>query len=253
MDSSRQEPLYGRQTRLAIDNFAFGSDPVPLPLLAAIARIKQAVARIAGARGWLPEDAARAIAVAAEQVAAHLQAGRWREQFPVELYQTGSGTSSHMNVNEVIAALVQRDADIDVDPNDDVNFAQSSNDVFPSAIRIACLEALRDDLLPALERLEQALLRFAARHEKVVKTARTHLMDAVPITVGQEFSGFAAQLAAGRNRLLDTRARMAALPLGGTAAGTGINVPDGFAPAAPAHRPAADRCRQPVRFAGIDR
>jgi fumarate hydratase class II len=179
------------------------------------------------ALGVLDEDLAKAIGTAA----AHVAAGGYEDQFPIDVFQTGSGTSSNMNANEVIATLAARELGRPVHPNDHVNASQSSNDVFPSSIHLAATSAVVFDLIPALEHLAGALSTKADDWAGVVKSGRTHLMDATPVTLGQEFSGYAQQVANGITRLNSALPRLAELPLGGTAVGTGVNTPPGFAPA----------------------
>ena len=215
------------QTQRAVENFPVSGRPLESAHIAALARIKAAAARANAALGVLDEDMAEAIAAAAEEVAA----GRWDEHFPVDVFQTGSGTSSNMNANEVIATLAGERLGRAVHPNDHVNASQSSNDVFPSALHIAATAAVTGDLIPALTRLAESLERKAAEFADVVKSGRTHLMDATPVTLGQEFGGYAAQVRYGVERLEASLPRLAELPLGGTAVGTGINTPPGFAAA----------------------
>ncbi|MEV0191999.1 class II fumarate hydratase [Kitasatospora purpeofusca] len=215
------------QTQRAVENFPVSGQRLEPAHIAALARIKAAAARVNARLGVLDEETAGAIAAAAEEVAA----GRWDAEFPVDVFQTGSGTSSNMNANEVIATLAGERLGRPVHPNDHVNAGQSSNDVFPSSIHIAATAAVSHDLIPALEHLAEALERKAAEFAGVVKAGRTHLMDATPVTLGQEFGGYAAQVRHGRERLLATLPRVAELPLGGTAVGTGINTPPGFAAA----------------------
>ncbi|WP_049652272.1 aspartate ammonia-lyase [Kitasatospora sp. MY 5-36] len=212
------------QTQRAVENFPVSGQRLERAHIAALARIKAAAARVNARLGVLDEETAEAIAAAAEEVAE----GRWDDQFPVDVFQTGSGTSSNMNTNEVIATLAGERLGRPVHPNDHVNASQSSNDVFPSSIHIAATGAVTHDLAPALEHLAEALERKAAEFARVVKSGRTHLMDATPVTLGQEFGGYAAQVRHGRERLLATLPRVAELPLGGTAVGTGINTPPGF-------------------------
>ncbi|MFJ6381541.1 class II fumarate hydratase [Kitasatospora sp. NPDC092039] len=212
------------QTQRAVENFPVSGQRLERAHIAALARIKAAAARVNARLGVLEEETAEAIAAAAEEVAE----GRWDDQFPVDVFQTGSGTSSNMNTNEVIATLAGERLGRPVHPNDHVNASQSSNDVFPSSIHIAATAAVTHDLVPALEHLAEALERKAAEFARVVKSGRTHLMDATPVTLGQEFGGYAAQVRHGRERLLATLPRVAELPLGGTAVGTGINTPPGF-------------------------
>jgi fumarate hydratase class II len=215
------------QTQRAVENFPISGRPLESAHIAALARIKAAAARANAALGVLDEDMATAIAEAAEEVAA----GRWDGHFPVDVFQTGSGTSSNMNANEVIATLAGERLGRPVHPNDHVNASQSSNDVFPSALHIAATAAVTGDLIPALTRLAESLERKAAEFADVVKSGRTHLMDATPVTLGQEFGGYAAQVRYGVERLEASLPRLAELPLGGTAVGTGINTPPGFAAA----------------------
>lgn len=212
------------QTQRAVENFPVSGQRLERAHIAALAGIKAAAARVNARLGVLDEDTAAAIAAAAEEVAE----GRWDDEFPVDVFQTGSGTSSNMNANEVIATLAAERLGRPVHPNDHVNASQSSNDVFPSSIHIAATAAVTHDLIPALEHLAEALERKAAEFAQVVKSGRTHLMDATPVTLGQEFGGYAAQVRHGRERLLATLPRVAELPLGGTAVGTGINTPPGF-------------------------
>ena len=215
------------QTQRAVENFPVSGQRLERAHIAALARIKAAAAKVNARLGVLDEETAAAISAAAEEVAA----GGLDDQFPVDVFQTGSGTSSNMNANEVIATLAAERLGRPVHPNDQVNASQSSNDVFPSSIHIAATAAVVQDLIPALEHLSEALERKSAEFEAVVKSGRTHLMDATPVTLGQEFGGYAAQVRYGRERLLSTLPRVAELPLGGTAVGTGINTPPGFAAA----------------------
>ena len=215
------------QTQRAVENFPVSGQRLERAHIAALARIKAAAAKVNARLGVLDEETAAAISAAAEEVAA----GGLDDQFPVDVFQTGSGTSSNMNANEVIATLAGERLGRPVHPNDHVNASQSSNDVFPSSIHIAATAAVVQDLIPALEHLSEALERKSAEFEAVVKSGRTHLMDATPVTLGQEFGGYAAQVRYGRERLLTTLPRVAELPLGGTAVGTGINTPPGFAAA----------------------
>ncbi|MFJ6212738.1 class II fumarate hydratase [Streptomyces sp. NPDC092296] len=215
------------QTQRAVENFPVSGGRLERAQIEALARIKAAAAEVNAELGVLDRDVAEAIRDAAAEVAR----GRWDDQFPVDVFQTGSGTSSNMNANEVIATLAGERLGRPVHPNDDVNASQSSNDVFPSSIHIAATAAVTGDLVPALERLAVALERKAAEFAQVVKAGRTHLMDATPVTLGQEFGGYAAQVRYGIERLRATLPRVAELPLGGTAVGTGINTPPGFAAA----------------------
>jgi fumarate hydratase, class II len=213
--------LWGGETRKAVDNFTVSGEPIPAPVAHWLGRIKGAAALVNAELGLLDADKAERIAAAAARVAS----GELDDQFPIDVFQTGSGTSSNTNANEVIATL----AGEDVHPNDDVNLGQSSNDVFPSAVHLAALEQLTDNLLPALERLANSLGLKAQEFDDVVKSARTHLMDAVPMTLGQEFSGYAAQVRQGYDRVNDTLGRVGEIPLGGTAVGTGLNTHHEFA------------------------
>ncbi|TQF06733.1 class II fumarate hydratase [Kitasatospora acidiphila] len=215
------------QTQRAVQNFPVSGLRLNRAHIAALARIKAAAAKVNGALGIL--DAA--VAEAIQQAAAEVADGRWDDQFPVDVFQTGSGTSSNMNANEVIATLAGERLGRPVHPNDQVNASQSSNDVFPSSIHVAATAAVTEDLLPALAELEAALAAKAEEFAGVVKAGRTHLMDATPVTLGQEFGGYAAQVAYGQERLRATLPRVAELPLGGTAVGTGINTPPGFSAA----------------------
>jgi fumarate hydratase, class II len=218
---SGDQELWGAETRKAIENFPVSGEPIPAPVARWLGRIKSAAARVNAELGLLDEDKAERIAAAGERVAS----GELDDQFPIDVFQTGSGTSSNMNANEVIAAL----AGEGVHPNDDVNLGQSSNDVFPSAVHLAALGEIVDDLLPALERLAGSLQAKAAEFDDVVKSGRTHLMDAVPVTLGQEFAGYAAQVRQGHDRLGATLERLGRIPLGGTAVGTGLNTHPEFA------------------------
>ena len=215
------EPLYGGETRKAVENFPISGEPVPAAVIHWLGRIKGAAAEVNGELGLLKPTLARKIAKAAAAIAD----GRHDEQFPIDVFQTGSGTSTNMNANEVIATL----AGAGVHANDHVNLGQSSNDVFPSAVHLAALEQTTRQLIPALAALERALSAKAKRFETIVKAGRTHLMDAVPVTLGQEFAGYAAQIRLGRARVADTLPRVAQIPLGGTATGTGLNTHPQFA------------------------
>ncbi|MGW0554689.1 class II fumarate hydratase [Streptomyces sp. NPDC002926] len=215
------------QTQRAVENFPVSGQRLERAHIEALARIKAAAARVNAELGVLETDIAEAVADAAAEVAD----GRWDEHFPVDVFQTGSGTSSNMNINEVLATLATDRLGRDVHPNDHVNASQSSNDVFPSSIHIAATAAVTGDLIPALEHLAASLERKAAEFSLVVKSGRTHLMDATPVTLGQEFSGYAAQIRYGVERLTASLPRLAELPLGGTAVGTGINTPPGFSAA----------------------
>src|ERR671911_1627224 len=215
------DQLWGGETTKAVENFQISGHPIPAPVIHWLGRIKAAAARANAELGKLDEGVAAKIAAAADEVAG----GRHDDQFPVDTFQTGSGTSSNMNANEVIAKLAGDEAH----PNDHVNLGQSSNDVFPSAVHLAALDEATDTLLPALERLERAFASKAEAFKDIVKSGRTHLMDAVPVTLGQEFSGYAAQIRLGRARVADALPRVAQIPLGGTATGTGLNTHPQFA------------------------
>ena len=215
------------QTQRAVENFPVSGQRIERAHIEALALIKAAAAKVNARLGVIDEDVARAVREAAEDVAS----GEWDEHFPVDVFQTGSGTSSNMNANEVIATLASERLGRDVHPNDHVNASQSSNDVFPSSLHIAAVSAVVHDLVPALEHLALALERKSDEFADVVKSGRTHLMDATPVTLGQEFGGYAAQVRYGVERLRAALPRLAELPLGGTAVGTGINTPPGFAAA----------------------
>src|SRR5689334_1958423 len=215
------------QTQRAVENFPISGAPIERELIAGLALIKGAGARIRAKRGLLDETKANAIAEAAAEVAR----GDWDAEFPIDVFQTGSGTSSNMNTNEVLASLAAEKLGAPVHPNDDVNDPLSSNDQFPSAIHVAATKAVVVDLEPALDHLATALEAKAKEFETVVKSGRTHLMDATPVTLGQEFAGYAAQVRYGVERLQAVLPRVAELPLGGTAVGTGINTPAGFSAA----------------------
>jgi fumarate hydratase class II len=216
-----EQELWGAETRKAVDNFPVSGEPIPIHVARWLGRIKAAAARVNAELGLLDGAKAERIAAAADRIAA----GELDDQFPIDVFQTGSGTSSNMNANEVIAAL----AGGDVHANDDVNLGQSSNDVFPSAVHLAALDRIEHDLLPALAELAEALARKAAEFDDVVKSGRTHWMDAVPVTLGQEFGGYAAQVREGGARVEATLERLGKVPLGGTAVGTGLNTHPEFA------------------------
>ena len=216
--------LWRAQTQRAVENFPISGTTLEPRHIAALAQIKAAAADANGQLGVIDGDIADAIGSAAREVAA----GRHDAEFPIDVFQTGSGTSSNMNANEVIASLASRALGRDVHPNDHVNASQSSNDVFPTSIHIAATAAVKQDLVPTLEHLAESLERKANEFADVVKSGRTHLMDATPVTLGQEFGGFAAQVRAGVERIQSTVPRVARVPLGGTAVGTGINTPPGF-------------------------
>ena len=219
--TEERRELWGNETRKAVENFPVSGQPIPAAVARWLGRIKAAAARVNAELGLLDEDKAQRIAEAGDRVAA----GELDDQFPIDVFQTGSGTSSNMNANEVMASL----AGDDVHANDDVNMGQSSNDVFPSAVHLAALYEITHDLLPALQRLADSLERKAVEFDDVVKSGRTHLMDAVPITLGQEFGGYAAQARQGIARVSGTLGRLGQIPLGGTAVGTGLNTHPEFA------------------------
>ncbi|MFF1841375.1 class II fumarate hydratase [Streptomyces sp. NBC_01724] len=215
------------QTQRAVENFPISGQRLERAHIEALARIKAAAAKVNAELKVLDPDIAHAIQDAADEVAA----GRWDAHFPIDVFQTGSGTSSNMNTNEVVATLATERLGREVHPNDHVNASQSSNDVFPSSIHIAATAAVTGELIPALDHLAAALERKSAEFATVVKSGRTHLMDATPVTLGQEFGGYAAQIRYGIERLNASLPRLAELPLGGTAVGTGINTPPGFSAA----------------------
>jgi fumarate hydratase, class II len=215
------------QTQRAVWNFPISGQRLERAHIEALARIKAAAAQVNSELGVLEPELAEAVRAAAEEVVE----GRWDAEFPVDIFQTGSGTSSNMNMNEVVATLAAERLGTPVHPNDHVNASQSSNDVFPSSIHIAATAAVTRDLIPALEALAASLSGKAEEFAGVVKSGRTHLMDATPVTLGQEFAGYAAQIRHGVERLHASLPRLAELPLGGTAVGTGINTPPGFAAA----------------------
>jgi fumarate hydratase class II len=219
--TAEQNELWGGETRKAIANFPVSGEPIPAPVARWLGRIKAAAARVNAELGLIDEDKAERIAAAGDRIAN----GELDDQFPIDVFQTGSGTSSNMNANEVMAAL----AGEDVHPNDDVNLGQSSNDVFPSAVHLAALDELTNDLLPALRHLADSLGAKAAEFDDFVKSGRTHWMDAVPVTLGQEFGGYAAQVRQGIERVEATLGRLGQIPLGGTAVGTGLNTHPEFA------------------------
>src|SRR5450755_3093946 len=221
MSLQESEQLWGGETTKAIGNFPISGETVPVGVVRWLAQIKGAAARVNGELDLLDHDVAERIATAAERVAS----GEFDEQFPIDVFQTGSGTSTNMNANEVIATLAGDGAH----PNDHVNMGQSSNDVFPSAVHLAALDQATNDLLPALEQLEASLATKAAEFAGIVKAGRTHLMDAVPVTLGQEFSGYAAQVRLAARRVRNTLPQVAQIPLGGTATGTGLNTHKDFA------------------------
>ena len=220
IEEMRQE-LWGVETSKAVENFPVSGERVPPPVLHWLGRIKAAAARVNGELGLLDADLAERIGRAGDEVAE----GRHDDQFPIDVFQTGSGTSTNTNANEVIANLAGDEAHA----NDHVNMGQSSNDVFPSAVHLAAVDSVTRELLPALERLAGAFERKAGEWADVVKAGRTHMMDAVPVTLGQEFGGYAAQISLGRDRVRDALGRAAKIPLGGTATGTGLNTHPEFA------------------------
>jgi fumarate hydratase class II len=217
--------LWGAQTQRAVHNFPVSGQPISRDLIAALGRIKGAAADVNARLARLDADMAKAISEAAAEVAD----GQHDDQFPVDVFQTGSGTSSNMNANEVIAAIAAKRLGRPVHPNDHVNASQSSNDVFPSAIGLAAVQAASGRLLPALNLLAAELDAKSAEFADVVKAGRTHLMDATPVTLGQEFGGYAAAVRNGAERVARVLPQVGELPLGGTAVGTGINAPPGFA------------------------
>lgn len=216
--------LWRAQTQRAVENFPISGRPLERSQIRALGLLKAAAARVNAKLGVLDADVADAIAAAADDVAA----GRYDEHFPLDVFQTGSGTSSNMNANEVIATLASRALGRDVHPNDHVNASQSSNDTFPTAIHVAATEAVVTDVIPALDHLAQTIERRADEWRDVVKAGRTHLMDAVPVTLGQEAGAWAAQVRYGIERLRSGLPRLAELPIGGTAVGSGLNAPEGF-------------------------
>jgi fumarate hydratase class II len=219
--TEQSQQLWGGETTKAVENFQISGEPVPAAVIHWLGRIKGAAAKVNADLELLDADIAARISAAAEEVAE----GRHDDQFPIDVFQTGSGTSSNMNANEVIANL----AGEGVHPNDHVNYGQSSNDVFPTAVHLAALEQATHTLIPALEHLERALAAKATEFHDVVKSGRTHLMDAVPVTLGQEFGGYAAQVRLGVRRIQNALPQVAQVPLGGTATGTGLNTHPEFA------------------------
>ncbi|WP_026919371.1 class II fumarate hydratase [Gordonia shandongensis] len=215
--------LWRAQTQRAVENFPISFRPLERSQIRALGLLKAAAATVNNDLGLLPDDKARAIVAAAREIAD----GRHDDQFPIDVFQTGSGTSSNMNTNEVIASIAAA-AGVDVHPNDDVNMSQSSNDTFPTATHVAATQAVVTELIPALDHLRDVLSDKARQWRTVVKSGRTHLMDAVPVTLGQEFGGYARQVEAGSERVRATLPRVGELPIGGTAVGTGLNAPAGF-------------------------
>ena len=222
-----EDALWGANTQRAVENFPVSGERLPRELIGALASIKGAAATVNGRLAVIEPDMAEAIHDAAAEVAR----GDYDGQFPIDVFQTGSGTSSNMNANEVIATLATRRLGRPVHPNDHVNASQSSNDVFPSAIHIAAARLIKRSLLLALDRLAAALDAKATEFAAVVKSGRTHLMDATPVTLGQEFGGYASAVRRGAERIAEALPDIGELPLGGTAVGTGLNAPRGFAAA----------------------
>jgi fumarate hydratase class II len=216
-----QRELWGGETAKAVANFPVSGEPIPVSVARWLGRIKAAAALVNAELGLLDDEKAQRISEAGTRIAN----GEFDDQFPIDVFQTGSGTSSNMNANEVMATL----AGDDVHANDDVNMGQSSNDVFPSAVHLAALDGLVNDVLPALDLLAASLERKAAEFDDVVKSGRTHWMDAVPVTLGQEFAGYAAQVRQGGERVRDALPRLGQIPLGGTAVGSGLNTHPDFA------------------------
>ena len=216
-----EKQLWGGETAKAVENFPISGETVPVSVIHWLARVKGAAASVNGELGLLSKRSASRI----EKAAAEIAAAKHDAQFPIDVFQTGSGTSTNMNANEVIAKL----AGDGVHPNDHVNMGQSSNDVFPSAVHLAALDVAQNELLPALKQLERSFARKARSFENVVKAGRTHLMDAVPVTLGQEFAGYAAQMALGQERVQAALVHVGQIPLGGTATGTGLNTHARFA------------------------
>ena len=214
-----KDALYGPQTQRAVENFPISGQPLPREFIAALGVIKRAAARVNRSLGLMDEPTAQAI----EQAAAQVAEGRWDAEFPIDVYQTGSGTSSNMNTNEVIARLASKTLNRNVHPNDQVNLGQSSNDVIPTALHVSAVLLIERDLLPALEHLRSTLADKAKAFDDVIKTGRTHLMDATPIRLGQEFGGYASQVEHGIARVRAVLPDLRELAIGGTAVGTGLN------------------------------
>ncbi len=227
MSTTEHEQLWGGETTKAVANFPISGEPIPVGVIRWLGRIKGAAARVNAELELLDAEQAQRIAAAADRVAS----GEFDDQFPIDVFQTGSGTSSNMNANEVIANLANQPSPPTpaVHPNDHVNMGQSSNDVFPSAVHLAALDGATNELLPALEALEASLAAKAVEFHDVVKSGRTHLMDAVPVTLGQEFSGYAAQVRLAARRVRNALPQVSQIPLGGTATGTGLNTHPEFA------------------------
>jgi fumarate hydratase class II len=220
MGVTEREQLWGGETTKAVANFPISGERVPVPVIRWLGRIKAAAGRVNAELGLLDAELAERVARAGDRVAE----GEFDDQFPIDVFQTGSGTSSNTNANEVIANLAG-----EAHPNDHVNMGQSSNDVFPSAVHLAALSEATNELLPALEQLEAAFQRKSVEFHDIAKSGRTHLMDAVPVTLGQEFSGYAAQIRLGARRVRNALTQVAQIPLGGTATGTGLNTHPEFA------------------------
>ena len=218
-----RDALWRAQTQRAVENFPISGTTLEPAHIVALARIKRAAAQTNAELGVISDEQAGAIVAAADEVIG----GQHHDAFPIDVFQTGSGTSSNMNMNEVLSSLAARGG-VDVHPNDKVNASQSSNDTFPTSIHVAAVESTRNQLIPSLQHLAEALSRKAEEFADLVKSGRTHLMDATPVTLGQEFGGYAAVVRIGVERLEATLPRVAELPLGGTAVGTGINTPQGF-------------------------
>lgn len=218
------DALWGAQTQRAVQNFPISGRPMPRGFIRAMGLIKAAAAEVNAELGLLPKGVAKAVRTAALEVAA----GAYDAHFPIDVYQTGSGTSTNMNANEVIANLASRAGKAAVHPNDHVNLGQSSNDVIPTAIRVSAQLAVAEELLPALKHLRKTIDKRGKGLAKVVKTGRTHLMDAMPLTFAQEFGAWSAQLSSAEARIMDSLKRLRRLPLGGTAIGTGINADPRF-------------------------
>ncbi len=216
-----EKQLWGGETAKAVENFPISGETVPVSVIHWLARLKGAAAAVNGELGLLSKRSASRI----EKAAAEIAAGKHDSQFPIDVFQTGSGTSTNTNANEVIASL----AGDGTHANDHVNMGQSSNDVFPSAVHLAALDVAQNELLPALKELERSFARKAKSFQNVVKSGRTHLMDAVPVTLGQEFGGYAAQVALGIERVQSALVHVGQIPLGGTATGTGLNTHPKFA------------------------
>jgi fumarate hydratase class II len=219
--TEERRELWGGETTMAVANFPVSGNPIPVPVIRWLGRIKATAARVNADLGLLDQDLADRIAAGGDEIAE----GKHDDQFPIDVFQTGSGTSSNMNANEVIANL----AGEGVHPNDHVNMGQSSNDVFPSAVHLGALAESQHELVPALRKLQSSLEAKAEEFKDVVKAGRTHLMDAVPVTLGQEFGGYAAQIRVGAQRVENALPHVAQIPLGGTATGTGLNTHPEFA------------------------